>query len=421
MKFWGLILLGALALAGCAKDGPVVPKEGRKSIAVTTEAPTKATTSMKLSMPKSVEKWLMAFQTSANNRSHSRLAGDIYSAKTHKSVSVGKGTSDSALTLAGPVVVNGVAYTLDGRFGLQATDLAQGKKITYRRLAPERKTAGIGLAASQNRLYAVSADGLVIGLDLTGGEIWQKDLKTHLRSDPVIAGDRLFLSSAHNELFALSTQSGKVLWQYAGDKELTVFFGVGTPAVADNIVLMPTTNGRINAFDAGTGVLIWTENMWSGRTYHPLLDMAHITAAPVIENKAVYVVGNAGKTGAYRLEDGTRIFSTPIGGRETPILSGNVLFLISNQGKLTALNKKDGHIYWQTNLTSGDKDAVWFGPVAVNDSAVVVSSVGDIVFYDLKTGQEQRRDQQKGFVKAPIVVDGTLLLLTQGGDLILYH
>ena len=88
---------------------------------------------------------------------------------------------------------------------------------------------------------------------------------------------------------------------------------------------------------------------------------------------------------------------------------------------MTALNKKDGHIYWQTNLTSGDKDAVWFGPVAVNDSAVVVSSVGDIVFYDLKTGQEQRRDHQKGFVKAPIVVDGMLLLLTQGGDLIWYH
>lgn len=421
MKPWSLIFLGMLLLVGCAQDGPVAPKEGRKSITMATENLEPATTPMKLSVPKMTEQWPLALQTGGNNRSHTSLNGDIRLARPLKSISVGKGTSDSALTLAGPVVVNGTAYTLDGRFGLQATDLTRGRQQAYYRLARDRDTAGIGLAVHQNKIYAVSADGLVIALDLSGKELWKKDLKTRLRSNPIIGNNRLFLSSAHNELFALNTQTGETLWQYTGDKELTVFFGVGTPAVADNIVLMPTTNGRINAFDAGTGILLWTENMWTGRTFDPLRDMPHITASPVIENKTVYVVGNAGKTGAYRLEDGTRIFSAPIGGRNTPVISGNTLFLISNQGRLMALNKKDGHPYWQTDLTSADKDAVWFGPVAVNDSVAVVSSAGDIVFYDIRTGLEQRRDKQDAFVKAPIVVNGTMLLLTRNGDLILYQ
>lgn len=420
MKRLGVLFLVVLLLAGCAKDGPVAPKEGRKSITVT-ESVEKSVKSLIPSSPKTIKQWPMALQTGSNDRYHALIEKDIREIQPLKSVSVGKGTSDSALTLAGPVVADGMAYTLDGRFGLQKTDLNTGKKIAYNRLAPDRDTAGIGLALYRNKLYAVSADGLVIGMDLNGKELWKRDLKTNLRSNPVIADGRLFLSSAHNELFALNIRNGEELWRYSGDKEVTVFFGLGTPAVWGNIVLMPTTNGRMNAFDVGTGVLVWTENMWSGRTFHPLLDMPHITASPVIENKTVYVVGNAGKTGAYRLDDGTRIFSTPIGGRETPMISGNALFLISNRGQLTALNKKDGRPFWQTDLISNDKKAVWFGPVAVNDSVIVVSSAGDIVFYEIKTGREYRRDKQDGFVKAPVIVNDMMLLLTQDGDLIRYQ
>ena len=213
------------------------------------------------------------------------------------------------------------------------------------------------------------------------------------------------------------TDAGRLHWP----QTTTGFFGVGTPAVAKGYVLVPTTNGRINAFDAATGILLWTENMWTNKTFNPLLDMPHITASPVVDQQTVYVMGNAGKTGAYRLKDGTRLFTVPIGGRETPVISGKTLFAITNQNRLVALNKNQGVQYWSVPLTSAEKHPVWFGPVAVNNAIVVVSSNGDLVFYNIQDGQELRREQVKPFVKAPVVADGRLLLLTTKGDLLIYQ
>ena len=151
------------------------------------------------------------------------------------------------------------------------------------------------------------------------------------------------------------------------------------PATADSVVVAPTTNGRVNAFDTETGVLLWTDNMWTNRTNNPLLDIAHITASPVIDNTTVYLVGNAGKTGAYLLKDGTPVFTVGLGGRETPVVSAEYLFLLTNKNKLVALNKRRGSQYWETDLSSFGKGRTWFGPVLVN--GVAYSIIVGIIYF----------------------------------------
>ena len=175
------------------------------------------------------------------------------------------------------------------------------------------------------------------------------------------------------------------------------------------------------AFDTETGVLLWTDNMWTNRTNNPLLDIAHITASPVIDNTTVYLVGNAGKTGAYLLKDGTPVFTVGLGGRETPVVSAEYLFLLTNKNKLVALNKRRGSQYWDADLSSFGKGRIWFGPVLVNGELVVTSSEGDIVFFDSKTGKESRREVQDKLVGAPVFAQNTMLLLTQKGDMLFYQ
>ena len=63
---------------------------------------------------------------------------------------------------------------------------------------------------------------------------------------------------------------------------------------------------------------------------------------------------------------------------------------------------------------------LWKGPILAGDNGVVVSSKGDILFVDLKTGQEVKRIEGNGISVSPILVDGTLLLLTDEADLIAY-
>lgn len=418
-RFWIVCFL-SLMLVGCS-NGPEAPKEGRIGIGTQPDKPAVAEGFVKAAAPGDIQNWSAVYANRSNNRPHAILASNP---KLVHSISIGKGVSGKGVTLAGPVVVHQTAYTLDSTFTLQATNLKKGERLWRKQLAEITGTTAqsIGLTRNHKNLYAVAGNGLIVVTDFNGKEIWRKNLNALLRSSATVDNGRLFVSSVDNELFVLDAKNGDLLWKYTGEADVTNFFGMGTPAVNDTAVVMTTTNGRVNAFDIETGILLWTENLWTNRTYNPLLDMTHITTSPVIEGKTVYLIGNAGKSGAYLLDNGTPIFTVGLGGRETPALSGDSLFLLTNQNTLVALNKKKGTQYWETSLVSSEKERpTWYGPVLAGDSVIVVSSNGDVVFYDLNTGKERQRIQEKPLIRAPVFANNAMLLMTKNGRLHVYR
>jgi len=407
-------------LCACTEHA-TAPKEGRRSIGAQPDKIRMATGSIRSSQAETLQNWSALYTNHTNKRPHATLSPD---AKKIDSVSIGKGVSKRGLTLAGPVVVQKTIYTLDRNFTLQATDLETGKRLWRRQLADIQGTTSksIGLTRNGKSLFAVAGNGLVIATDFSGNELWRTDLKALLRSSATVDSGRLFVSSINNELFALSTKNGKKLWQYTGEPAVTNLFGMGTPAINNSVVIMTSTDGRVNAFDVNTGVMMWTENLWRARTYNPILDIPHITSSPIIEDGRVYLVGNAGKSGAYLLENGTPVYTIDLGGRETPFIDKNAWYIITNTGSLVALNKDSGAQYWETSLTSSDKDTpTWYGPVLAGQSLIVTSSLGDIIFFDPKTGKEQRREKEDELYGAPVFSNDRMILLTTDGDLLIYQ
>ena len=423
MKRLLIVCLSALLLVACADKGPAAPKEGRQSIVAEPDRLIQTKEKPVLYKSQKVDEWRAINVNAAHDKDRVSVGGELV---YQKSVSIGRGVDMQNQTLAGPIVVKDIIYTLDSAFNMQATDLKTGEKLWRKSFMKITGTQAksIGLVSDGRKIYAVAGNGVVLATDLAGNADWIRELNTPLRSAPVVDGGRLFVSSINNELFVLDDNTGKTLWQYADERTITNFFGLGSPAVADSVVVVPTTNGRVNAFDVNTGVLIWTEDMWTKKTFNPILDMPHMTASPVIERKNVYLIGNAGKSGAYRLRDGISLFNVGIGGRETPIISGNALYLITNQNQLKALNKNQGEQFWSVALTPGKPDkeqAVWYGPVLVNDFVIVSSSKGDIVFYDPKTGAEVRREMQKPLAGSPVFSGDTMLILDTKGNLLFYQ
>jgi len=423
MKRLIIVCLSALLLVSCADKGPVAPKEGRQSIVVEPDRLIQTKAKPVLDKAQKTKEWLALNVNAANAKKHIKTDGEI---AYQKSVSIGRGVDIKNQTLAGPIVIRDIVYTLDSAFYLQATDLKTGEKLWRKSFIKITGTQAksIGLASDDKKIYAVAGNGVILATDLVGNADWIRELNTPLRSAPVIDGGKIFVSSLNNELFVLDADNGKTLWQYADERTMTNFFGLGSPAVSDSVLVVPTTNGRVNAFDVNTGVLLWTEDMWTKKTFNPILDMPHMTASPVIEGKSVYLIGNAGKSGAYRLANGVSLFHVGIGGRETPIVSGNALYLITNQNQLVALSKNQGEQFWSVPLTSSKTDkeqTVWHGPVLVNDSVVVTSSKGDVIFYDSKTGQETRREVQRPLAGSPVFSGDTMLMLDTKGNLLFYQ
>ncbi len=425
MKYTTLCLIcSALFVAGCVSEKKAAPMDGRIPIAsqvdITLKAP-KTAGSVSLGTPIDVLTWGQAGITGQNATPHTIGQNELNEVWE---TNIGKGLDDDHWGIAQPVVDKGIVYTLDADFSLTAVDLKNGKKLWKKKLPLENPTAvkTVGLAYSNNALYAVSGDGTIVCVSLNGTVLWRKNLKTAIRSMPVIYKNVMYLLTATNQVFAFNTKDGQEAWTYKGMPVQTNLLGMGMPAIYKNYAVVPFSNGEVITFNTSDESVVWTEYLSASRSFNRILDLTHVLASPVIEDGIVYLVGNTGKMGAYHLENGKNIWMISVGGSTTPVISGNTIFMIDNKNNLTAIHKKTGKVFWQTALSSQEEGcAVWKGPLLVGDNAIVVSSLGDIVFVDAKTGSEKHRIETDGIAVAPINVDGTVLFLTEDADLLAYR
>lgn len=422
MKKLCCLLCIALLLGGCGTDKKAAPKEGRMAI-YTGESNQLAQTQEPVSLQeaKTDVQWQQASANAQNFIPHGHIDTPI---EEIWSRNVGKGLSSDYFVLPEPIIVNHKIYVLDGSLRLSVLDENTGNKIHQIQL-PVSEGMGmnsIGLTSDGTHIFIVSGHGVVYATDLNGKIIWEHDTHAILRSAPTVTDGLIFVLSGNNELFVLNTKDGTEKWHYKNIKTDTNLFGMGQVAVSKGIAIVPFSSGEIIAFDVQNGMMLWSDTLLSYRTFSPIDDLSHVVASPVIVDNTVYLVGNAKKTGAYTLQTGDIRFIQNIGGQNTPIVNGNSLFMITTQNTLVALNTTNGHIVWETDLTSKEpKGIAWKGPILINNQLVVVSNKGDILFVDALNGNLKQHLQNESFSNKPILGKNKVIFYTNDADLIAYQ
>lgn len=419
-----LLIAAALLITGCTSDKKMAPKEGRIAVSTVLRPEIEkaaAKSPVQLAGAEAVSLWPQVGTTGQNVMPRVKTNGTL---KQIWSRNIGDDLDSNRWTMAEPVSADGIVYVLDADFNLSAVRLSNGDKLWKTDLPLKNPTSvrTVGLAYSYDKLFSVSGNGTIVCTDLSGKVVWNKDLKSAMRSAPTIYRNVLYLLTADNQLILMNTDNGAEIWRYKGMPVQTNLLGMGTPAMFKNYAVVPFSNGEVITFNMNDKTVVWSDYLSAARTFNRISDLTHILASPVIENGVVYLIGNANKMGAYNLTDGQELWTLPMGGNSTPAISGNTLFVINNQNILTALDKKTGKLFWNTPLSSHeDKGAVaWKGPLLAGNEAIVVSSKGDILFIDLTKGTVTRTIQTDGITVSPIGVDGTVLFLTNEADLMAY-
>lgn len=412
----------ALLVSGCAQTKKGAPKEGR--IAVQTkfenQVVEKSTSAVSVAQPKNIDTWNFANYNTQNKIPH--LTVSTADAQQWKE-NVGKGISSDHIHLPSPIIHDDMIYTLDSRLKLTKTNMS-GDVIWDIDLKEKSipAVASIGLAYYNGLIYVVAGNGFVYAVEPEGDIVWKQDTNNILRSAPVIHQDKLYVLSANNELIVLNINDGSLAWNYKNIETDTNLLGMGMPAVAGNTIVVPFSSGEIIAFNTKTGEPVWSNTLLAYRTFNKIADLSHVLASPVIDGKVVYLIGNAHQMGAFKLETGEEIFTQPIGGQVTPVISGDVLFMITNKDTVVALNKYNGKLIWEKDLYSKTQKQVgWFSPVLANDRLIIFSNEGDKITFNMKTGEEiSKTITPKPFV-TPIGYQNGLLLYTNDADLIMYQ
>ena len=128
---------------------------------------------------------------------------------------------------------------------------------------------------------------------LTAGDLPRLKLKwafgyagvSAARSQPAIAGGRLFVASENGEVHALDPKTGCTHWTFKANAGVRTGLSVGpykTPSVSGQAVYFGDTRATAYAVDAQTGTVVWTRKVDD----HP---SAALTGSPAVSGGRVYV------------------------------------------------------------------------------------------------------------------------------------
>jgi len=347
------------------------------------------------------------------------------------SASIGAGGSSGSPLLGAPIVGGGTLFAIDPDGDVTALDASTGRQLWGRSAytsTPDR-LAGGGLAFVDGKLLVTLFHGEVVAMAAgDGSELWRHGLRTPLRAAPSVAGDRLLVTTADNQLYALTTEAGDVIWRHQGLFEPAGILGGSPPAVAEGIVVVAYSSGEVFGLQLDTGRQIWSEAVLRPRRVLALDTISDIAGAPVIDRGSVMVAGGGGEMVAFDLGRGTRLWDVDLTSLETPWVAGDFVYVVTQRGELVCLLREAGRIRWVTSIATVlppddvEPGIAWSGPVMVGGSLIAAGSTGEVLAFAPATGELVARQPAGGAVRqSPIAAGGTIFVLTEGGQIVAFR
>lgn len=352
---------------------------------------------------------------------------------------IGAGSGRTSQVTSPPIAAQGRIYAMDGKARVSAVDAASGNIVWQTDLSerrPDRDAFGGGLAFADGKIYATSGYRLIAALDAaTGSVLWTQPTDVPVHGAPTAAGGRVFAIDVDNQLLALDAATGELSWSYQGISEPARIMRASSPAVTGDTVIAPFSSGELTAFRTTNGQNLWNATLARATRTSALSEIRDIAGRPVISRGVVYATTHSGQVAALDVRSGGPVWQNPppVGGVNAPLPVGDVVYLISKTGELVVIDRASGGVYWMKNLNEGrirqeggflgimDRTVrpVWSGPMLASNRLIVISSDGDALALNPKTGE------QVGSLKlgapamiAPIAYNGMLYVLLDNGDLI---
>jgi outer membrane protein assembly factor BamB len=238
-------------------------------------------------------------------------------------------------------------------------------------------------------LYAASADGEVKAIGRNKGKaLWKVDLETKLSGGVGHYGDAVFLGSSDGSVLKLSAATGELLWSTRLQGEV-----LAPPQGNGQVVVAQTYDGKLQGLDADSG-----EKLWTYDSDVPVLTIRG-TSAPILNGNTVFAGFANGRVVAFNADTGGVMWEVRVAisqGRSEierivdvdghMALIGNELYAASYQGRVVAIDVASGRKLWQKDVSSFSGVSQGFGNVYVTDEDGTISAY-------LRNGQGLRWEQ----------------------------
>ena len=437
MGLKAVLYIGLLGLGvGCSNSDPRLQGERELldgTVFVETDARFLAEDlpDLRLPSPQPVPAWTHQGGNAQHIAAHAELPSELTLSWSRR---IGAGDGKRHQISAAPVAQGGQVYTLDSQSMVTALD-ETGTILWQNELGKSsdalKDASGGGLAVGGTQLFVTTGFGTVVALDTaSGAELWTQDLASYGGASPTVYDDLLYIAARDGAAWAIDTSNGRIKWQVAGPTVAASHTGGPGPAVSDKYAVFPFGTGDVLASFRKGGLRSWSSGLSGARLGLASTQVRDLTGQPVIEGSSVYLASSAGRMAAVDLNTGLRIWTAKQGSQGHILVAGGAVFAVSDASNLICLSKDDGALIWSTPLPKFTKKSVksrakihaHYGPILAGGRLILASSDGLIRQFNPADGTLITTvDLPSGAASAPIVVNGTLYVLSTKGDLLAFR
>ncbi len=342
--------------------------------------------------------------------------------------SIGAPSSRQKHVTATPIVAGGRVFVMDGVSTVSAHDAVTGAQIWRNNIMPKSKRDheawGGGVAFADGKVYASSGFREVVQLDAATGRVgWRTRTEAPLHDAPTVFGGRVFVADVNDEMLALETTSGAQLWTYQALTEPARMLGASSAAVDNETVVASFASGELVALRAANGNELWNASLSKASRTNALSEIRDIVGRPVIYKSDVFAVSHSDVFAAVDLRTGAPRWSLPLSAITSPWPAGDAVFVVDLAGQVICVARDSGQVYWIRDLNAGIKDkkkrAYWSSPILASNRLITVSSHGEAVAINPKTGAVLARLRLgSGALIGPIAAGGLVYVVSDTAQLI---
>ena len=303
---------------------------------------------------------------------------------------------------AGPLAIhNGALVYPDTKKKIRFYDTRTGRHLGRLR-AKGIPQSGVAIADTLAFFGLSPKKNLIRAYNLfTAKRLWQRRVKD-VFPGPIILEDRLIVSSAEGDLFALGLDDGELGWSCSVGHRLTASASFG-----EGRLYQPGDGGLLFCLSAGDG-----QELFRVELEGPIV-------SPAVVADQVYIVDVLGNVYAMDPEDGSVVWQTRLDGPiwSSPAVAEGRLIVGHSGGEVVALDAQTGQLLWRYEIGTVVKASV----LIVGDFVVAGTMAGELVVLTVEEGNLVDSTSLKGAIEFPPVTDGwRLFVATQAGKIVCF-
>jgi outer membrane protein assembly factor BamB len=268
---------------------------------------------------------------------------------------------------------------------------------------------GGGVLVNEDSVYATLGGVKIYNLSLKDGKIlWQTDLESISRSAPIIDGNKIFITTVNNHIYALDKLTGEILWHHFIIAANISTSQYASPVIYKDKIIVPYSTGELYILDKETGNEIDIISLEKNHFHGNNTTVKDIDITPIISNDNIYVLNQEDILHSINLKNGNINWETNLFNFKHIWMAGNMIYLTSFDGQVIAISKQTGKIHWMNKIQLQKKDSI-MSIVMANSKIIISTELGNIYELNPKDGLlVLERKISSNFIQYPIFANNNV-------------